>query len=715
MNRTPEPDDNEMALLLGHPLPHPERLTNQALLRFVFGDADTAERPFVTAFKGNPKSDAARWNGVVWWPEDVCDFSQYNAYCTLSTFKLDGSDGPDDPGEPGELDQLVSPARHRREGDMAALYGFMLDDVNEDTWRDMLPPTWVLETSPGNFQVAYLLREPLRDPVGINILYRAMIEYARGDKNCKNPPTRWVRLPQGVNGKYDPPFRCRMWVFNSEAIYTVEQLCVKMNLYLGPGELETTPREPVDLAALAGDVKEVKQLAAIALPAAHLRSEWVAVVAAIRGATLASPEVGLAIAMNYSMAENEKQLAHTAKTYWSIHPQDVRSGIADLRRHAGWHMDASQVFTDVDEAPQPDFYAVEDMPAEDEQARYIVQGLLDEGDFALMYGGSMAGKTFLVVDMACHLAAARNWMGCQVAQGVGVLVLANEGHKGVQRRIRAALKHMGVDRRGLPLVVTNRVVNLGRSDRLGPNKALLGRMRQRLIDLGARHIVIVFDTMATTWTGIDENEAKGLGEVIAMVNGAKGALVTPLVIHHPGKDVSKGPRGHSSLLAAADTAWRITHDERTSERALVVDKRRDGECGVPYLFELAVVGTGFDEQGQGRTTCVVKALGRREKPVGGMGSAGGTGEHAPQLRGLAKQCVESLQQAVAANDGQAVTRDAWWQHFLERRGRETPAMDARRIYKTANEGFRRALVPLIESEWVCTGNDLYWVGAGTRL
>ena len=47
----------------------------------------------------------------------------------------------------------------------------MLDDIGTKVAMERLtlPPSWLLETSPGNHQAGYLLREPLTDgapPIG---------------------------------------------------------------------------------------------------------------------------------------------------------------------------------------------------------------------------------------------------------------------------------------------------------------------------------------------------------------------------------------------------------------------------------------------------------------------------------------------------------------------------------------------------------------------
>lgn len=700
LSANPQYDANELALLLGKPVPYPEHLTNHELMRFIFGERDTPERPFITAFAGHPKSDAARWGGVPWWRDNPCEFGQLNAYTTLATFRAHESSDP-----------LVSPEWHRREADMAAVYGFMLDDLAEETWRKMLAPTWALETSRGNYQVVYLLREPCTDAATANRFCRAMVEHAGGDPNAKNPPTRWVRLPQAVNGKYDPPWRCRLRVFNPDALYTLEELAVKMDLQLG-AEAAHDKRAAVDTSVLYGELAEVEALASLALPACQTREEWVGVVAAVRGATLHKPEAGLEIVMKHSWHDNEAQVQHSADTYWSFRANEVRSGIEELRRKAHRNPDPVKAFENIGRThsePAPMFYIVRDLPAELD-ARYIIKGLLDEGAFALIFGGSMAGKTFLVIDMALHLAAGRPWFGCRVASGIGVVLVANEGFKGAHKRLRAAARHHGIELDGLPLAVNNQGINLGTNRNLVQYRIELERAIRIVREKGARHVVVIFDTLATTWVGVDENDSAGLGAVIAQMNAMK-AHVTPILVHHPGKDASKGPRGHSSLFAAADTVYRVQQDAGSINRTLTVDKQRDGECGVPYTFELERVNLGFDADGDARSTRVVRFTGSGQRQE----RKGVQQDRRVTLKGQPLLAYRALLAAVAASGVQrdtdtvsgrvkAVGLADWREAFYEARGAK-----AREERNSANTAFNRVYPDLIANGQVCSENGWFWL------
>jgi hypothetical protein len=74
-----------------------------------------------------------------------------NNYFSLAVFQ------PDDAGQ-----------YRRLKARFHALHAVMLDDIGTKVAMERLTlrPSWLLETSPGNYQAGYLLREPLTDGLG---------------------------------------------------------------------------------------------------------------------------------------------------------------------------------------------------------------------------------------------------------------------------------------------------------------------------------------------------------------------------------------------------------------------------------------------------------------------------------------------------------------------------------------------------------------------
>jgi hypothetical protein len=154
------------------------------------------------------------------------------------------------------------------------------------------------------------------------------------------------------------------------------------------------------------------------------------------------------------------------------------------------------------------------------------------------YGESGSGKTFLAVDLACHVAAGKPWRGMDVEQGI-VIYVAAESPTSIKRRIWAWKKRHGVEH--LPVAVVTATVNLLNGD-TEKVVALVQRIREQT---GKTVAFIVIDTLARAMIG-NENSPEDMGAFVGScdrIREASGGHI--MVVHHSGKDQARGARGHS--------------------------------------------------------------------------------------------------------------------------------------------------------------------------
>jgi len=190
--------------------------SNRAFLRTLFGEGSSAHRPVVVSFTGNPAEvPKSAWFGQVWAGCEPGSPMGANNYFSLAVFR------PDDAGR-----------YRRRKAQFMALHAVLLDDLGGKVAMDRLclSPTWLLETSPGNHQAGYLLREPLTDGLLADRVVNAIVAAGLCDPGANGPRARLARLPVGSNGKHDPPFLCRMVTWAPELRYTVEELVAGLQL-----------------------------------------------------------------------------------------------------------------------------------------------------------------------------------------------------------------------------------------------------------------------------------------------------------------------------------------------------------------------------------------------------------------------------------------------------------------------------------------------------
>jgi hypothetical protein len=116
----------------------------------------------------------------------------------------------------------------RRKVNFAALHAVMVDDIGTKITpaKIALPVSAAVETSAKNWQGWYFLDKPLTDRALAERLIDQMIEkgLAASSDPGMSGVTRYGRLPAGVNGKHNPPFRCRLALFAPDRRYSVDEL-----------------------------------------------------------------------------------------------------------------------------------------------------------------------------------------------------------------------------------------------------------------------------------------------------------------------------------------------------------------------------------------------------------------------------------------------------------------------------------------------------------
>lgn len=323
----------------------------------------------------------------------------------------------------------------------------------------------------------------------------------------------------------------------------------------------------------------------------------------------------------------------------------------------------------------------------------LVDGLLGTTGFSVLYGESGAGKTFVAIDLACHVAAGLPWRGMDVEPGIVVYVAA-EAPESVKRRLWAWKAHHGVDR--LPVMVVQSAVDLlnGDADAL---VALVARVAR---DHG-RVALVVVDTLARAMTG-NENAPDDMGRFVAAcgrIREACGGHV--LVVHHSGKDTARGARGHSSLRAATDVELEVSSGEAGG--SIKVTKHRDEAGGRAYGFRLETVELGTNGKGRTVTTCVAIEA---DAPSGGREKRRHMGANEKlAFDALTAALNDHGEPAPAARDIPPAARVAPVARWEDAAMRYLPQTEPKR----KREAFNRALKALVASGAVRHAGGWAWL------
>jgi hypothetical protein len=220
---------------------------------------------------------------------------------------------------------------------------------------------------------------------------------------------------------------------------------------------------------------------------------------------------------------------------------------------------------------------------QDVKVKWLVKDMLPAKSFSAIYGKSGAGKSFFAMYLAAMVAAGREAFGCSVEQG-DVVYLALEGGAGLRRRRDALMQRYDLPD-DLPVHFVKAQMNLRSS--LDDLTALIEVIRER----GIKPAVIFVDTLARAYAGGEENSSAEMMQFVSVMAALQDALdCTVCVVHHTGKDESRGMRGSSALLAAVDAELELTRisDDDADEPVCTVKstKQKDGMDGLSWSFRL---------------------------------------------------------------------------------------------------------------------------------
>jgi len=241
---------------------------------------------------------------------------------------------------------------------------------------------------------------------------------------------------------------------------------------------------------------------------------------------------------------------------------------------------------------------------EDEPVEWLIQDVLPRRGFSALFGPPGSFKSFVALDIAHSIATGTPWMGKEVSTPGAVLYICGEGHGGVGARIRACRLHHRTAP-GAKVYVIRHQLNLRSS------KEDIQQLHLAITQLVQREEIrfelVQVDTLARAFGGGNENDSSDMGAFIASLSKIQRLLDCALqIVHHVGKDITKGLRGHSSLLGALDTELELQRldaalqdNQYAGSGNITITKQKDGSDGAKYGFRMVKVNLdngrlGFD-------------------------------------------------------------------------------------------------------------------------
>ncbi|HFW4796579.1 TPA: AAA family ATPase [Salmonella enterica subsp. diarizonae serovar 60-67:z35:-] len=203
--------------------------------------------------------------------------------------------------------------------------------------------------------------------------------------------------------------------------------------------------------------------------------------------------------------------------------------------------------------------------------KFVIEGLVPLG-VVMFYGISSHFKSYLIISMLCRLAMkTHRWAGRNI-RGGAVLYVAAEGGSSVMPRVGAwADKYND----GKPVELFYTYAHPVDLSVKAQADGLIKEIKRIEMHTGEPLRMVVIDTLSQSMMQGEENNASDVAKFMAgatRVFSETGATVG--IVHHSGKDSSKGMRGSSAAFANADAVIRV---ERIGDAVnLINEKQRTG-------------------------------------------------------------------------------------------------------------------------------------------
>ena len=316
---------------------------------------------------------------------------------------------------------------------------------------------------------------------------------------------------------------------------------------------------------------------------------------------------------------------------------------------------------------------------QDEPVEWLIEKVIPKKSFVALYGPPGSYKSFIALDIAEAVATGRTWMGNEIRTPGAVLYICGEGHGGIGARIRACKIHNNTQQ-GAEIYVIRHQLNL-RSSEEDFNLLMLS-IQQLINDTGVEFSLLQIDTLARAFGGGNENDSQDMGAFITNIGRVQRMLdCTIMILHHSGKDATRGLRGHSSLLGAVDTQLELLRmeggkrDGIAGSGLLTISKQKDGADNIKIGFEMVEVELAASNLGL--EPVISLAVNPSDEATRVMADTEKKEKKPPSRSGVGKNqqiCLDSLHKAIKEYgsmmdlDGKrnkAVKIDYWLEKFIQ--------------------------------------------------
>jgi hypothetical protein len=229
--------------------------------------------------------------------------------------------------------------------------------------------------------------------------------------------------------------------------------------------------------------------------------------------------------------------------------------------------------------------------------RFVVENLIEEESIVAFYGAPKSGKSLSVQHLCHSLAMGQAWCNHEVKYPSHVIYFAFEDPTLLKLRAKAlyatfpppTLKECG------QVKIIGNPPDVFRKETLWAIEEEFANMSEMF---EAAFRILVIDTLAMANKNLgDENTSTAMAKVVKQLQDFNFAGITVILVHHSGKDRTKGMRGHNSLEAGIDNIFEVSKKKETV--SIKQTHWRNGESGKTIklnIIQTLVKVRGFKEE-----------------------------------------------------------------------------------------------------------------------
>ncbi len=233
---------------------------------------------------------------------------------------------------------------------------------------------------------------------------------------------------------------------------------------------------------------------------------------------------------------------------------------------------------------------------------WLIKKLLPLQGLVVTFGLPQAYKSFIVMDIALHVACGLNWGGRKTKQGAAVYIAAENSGGTKKRKVGFSQVHGAYLPKSVPFFLIETAPNLG------TEKNDLDELIASVEAYSVTPALIVVDTLAQTLCGGEENGtgmATFVNNATALANHFKCCVIA---VHHVPLADDTRLRGHGSLHGGADGLFLTERNGQTLATTLTVQKLKDEESAIKAEIKLDRVVIGLDDDYEEVSTLVVATV-----------------------------------------------------------------------------------------------------------